>query len=262
MTTIRTTEDFIRVMDSNPEFLEAVRSRLLTREILELPATVQRLAETLELFIETTNRRLSALESNQVQIITRLGSLETKSDSLESNQVQIITRLGALETKTDSLDTRVGSLETKVDSLIVDVGEIRGYHAQEIAKRRATLIPRRLGFRTKRILSLQEIVDIIDAADTSGIPDGDLASFEDADLLILVTDDEGAERYVTVEVSYTIYPRDVERVVRNAKFLTDWTGLPAHPAVAGIRVNWRAEPAVESGEVFFHRIPARLFRAN
>ena len=60
MTTILTEEDFIRAMDSNPAFLEAARSRLLTREILELPATVQRLSDTLERFIESTNRRMDA----------------------------------------------------------------------------------------------------------------------------------------------------------------------------------------------------------
>lgn len=110
-----------------------------------------------------------------------------------------------------------------------------------------------------RLLSLEEIADIMDDADTSGISEDDLISFENAAMLILATDDEGAERYVPVEVSHTIYPRHVSRAVRNAKFLTSWTGLPAYPAVAGIDVNWRAEPSVESGEVFFFRIPERLF---
>ena len=227
MTTIRTTEDFIRVMDSNPEFLEAVRSRLLTREILELPATVQRLTQTLERFIESTNRRLDALEANQTQIVTRL----------------------------DSLTDDVGTLK-------VDVGNIRGVHARDMAIRRATLIPRRMGFQLKRLLSLDEIAEIVDIADTSGNSKDDLISFEGADMIMLATDAVGSDRYVPVEVSYTIYPRDIDRATRNAKFLTSWTGLPAHPAVAGVRVNWRAEPAVESGGVFFYRIPEQALTAE
>ena len=114
----------------------------------------------------------------------------------------------------------------------------------------------------KSLLSLQEIVDIMDDADTSAISEDDLNGFEDAAMLILATDDEGVERYMPVEVSYTIHPRHVARAIRNAKFITSWTGLPAHPVVAGIDVNWRAEPSVESGEVFFYRIPERLFMAD
>ena len=227
MTTIRTEEDFIRVMDSNPAFLEAVRSRLLTREILELPATVQRLSETLERFIENTNRRLDVLT-------TDVATLTTKVDSLTED----------------------------VSTLKVDVGDIRGVHARDAAIRRATLIPRRMGFQLKRILSLDEIVEIVDGADTSGVSRDALISFEEADLIMLATDGEGSDCYVPVEVSYTIYPKDTDRAIRNAEFLTSWTGLPAHAGVAGIRVNWRSESAVESGDVFFYRIPVQVLGAD
>ena len=152
-------------------------------------------------------------------------------------------------------DQTVGHL----DALLGDARQILNFEVRKLAIRRAILIPRRLGFRMKRLLSLQEKVDIMDAADTSGISEDDLTSFENAAMLILATDDEGVERYVPVEVSYTIYPRHVERVARNAEFLTSWTGLPAHPAVAGIDVSRRAKPAVESGAVYFYGIPERPF---
>ena len=37
MTTISSIEDLMRVLDENPTWLEAMRARLLTRELLELP---------------------------------------------------------------------------------------------------------------------------------------------------------------------------------------------------------------------------------
>lgn len=55
MTTINTIEDLIRLLDENPEWLEALRARLLTRELVEMPLTLAR-------FIETTTRRCDALE--------------------------------------------------------------------------------------------------------------------------------------------------------------------------------------------------------
>ena len=37
MATINTIEDLFRILDENPQWLEALRARLLTRELLELP---------------------------------------------------------------------------------------------------------------------------------------------------------------------------------------------------------------------------------
>ena len=54
-TTIDTIEDLIRVLDENPEWLEALRARLLTRELLEMP---QKLAA----FVEATERRFEAID--------------------------------------------------------------------------------------------------------------------------------------------------------------------------------------------------------
>lgn len=56
MTTINTIEDLIRLLDENPEWVEALRARLLTRELVEMPQTLAR-------FVETTNRRCDALEN-------------------------------------------------------------------------------------------------------------------------------------------------------------------------------------------------------
>ncbi len=40
MTTINTIEDLIRLLDENPEWAEALRARLLTRQLMELPETL------------------------------------------------------------------------------------------------------------------------------------------------------------------------------------------------------------------------------
>ena len=53
MTTINTIEDFVRVMDDNPEWLEAVRARLLTREVLELPRRMEELTAVVHQMAET-----------------------------------------------------------------------------------------------------------------------------------------------------------------------------------------------------------------
>ncbi|MXX25648.1 MAG: hypothetical protein F4Z82_09435 [Caldilineaceae bacterium SB0668_bin_21] len=61
-TAINTIEDLVRIMDNHPEWVEAMRVRLLSREVLELPQTMARLTETVDSFAASTNKRLDAVE--------------------------------------------------------------------------------------------------------------------------------------------------------------------------------------------------------
>ena len=58
MTTINTMEDLMQLLDGNPEWLEAVRARVLTRELLELPELFrQQRAEFMQLTAEFAQHR-------------------------------------------------------------------------------------------------------------------------------------------------------------------------------------------------------------
>ena len=70
-TTIATVEDLVRVLDEIPGWLEALRVRLLTRELLELPKTM---AE----FVATTNRRFEEVDR-------RFDASDRRFDRLESD---------------------------------------------------------------------------------------------------------------------------------------------------------------------------------
>ena len=61
MTTINTVEEIIEALDTNPALMEALRARLLTRELLEMP-------ERLAAFEVATNTRLDALEASHVRL--------------------------------------------------------------------------------------------------------------------------------------------------------------------------------------------------
>ena len=83
MTTINNIEDLVRVLDEHPEWLEAVRTRLLTRELLELPQTIAR-----------SDERLARIEENQAEL--------TKSqDALVRGHAQLAEALARLEARQD-----------------------------------------------------------------------------------------------------------------------------------------------------------------
>ena len=119
------------------------------------------------------------------------------------------------------------------------------------------------GFDLKRTLARTEIWAMIRAADTSGIAREDVRSFSAADIIMLVTDADGADRYIAAEVSYTVHWNDVERAIRNAELIARFTGRPAHPLVAGVDVNERVRKfAIETGKALWSQLPDRMVQAD
>ena len=127
--------------------------------------------------------------------------------------------------------------------------------ARQDALHIAARIVRLVGCRDYRVLDLGDLLDMIDDADTSGIPANELASFENADIIVEATHrDNGESHYIAVEASYTGNWRDVDRATRNAGYLTRFTGRPAHAVVAAQRIRPGIERMVERGEVHWAQI--------
>lgn len=74
-TTIHTIDDLIRILDDNPEWADALRARLLTKELIGLPekftqfvAEINSFVAEVHRFVEGTNRRFDALENSMASI--------------------------------------------------------------------------------------------------------------------------------------------------------------------------------------------------
>ena len=230
MTVINTMEDLIRSLDENPKWVEALRVRLLTRELIELP---EKFAE----FVKVTNKRFDKLEG--------------KYDKLEG-------RFDELEKRFDKLEERFDRLESQVQSLQDDVGMLKGAHARSAAIREASSIAREMDFYRTKNLSQDDLWALIDRANTLGIPNNVLRSFRRADLIMEATDQDGETCYIAVEISFTVNGRDTARALRNAEFLTRFTGKPAHAAVVGLRRDDRVHDLIERGEVFWYQLDAEI----
>ena len=216
---IATVEDLVHVLDEHPHWLEAVRSRLLTRELLELP---QKLAE----FAADTERRFETLER----------------------------RLEALERRFDALERRFDALERQLDQLRTDVAPLKAAHARNEARHEADLMAEEQGLTLVHTLDREEIRDLVRSSDTDGISKHELRSFRLADIVLRATDNAGAECYLAVEVSYTANGRDTSRAQRNARFLTRFTGRRAYAVVAGLRFDERIRRSVESGAIAWYQL--------
>lgn len=209
--TINSIQDLVRVLDEHPEWVEALRVRLLTREVLELP---QRLAD----FVAAANQRFEAIEA-------RLDRVDDDLSTLKAGQARIQD----------------------------DLSVLKGGHARNAAERQAVLIAEDLGFEYVRTLTIVDVRDLVRSHDTADIPVNDLRSFRLADLIVEATD-AGESCYVAAEISFTANGRDTKRALRNAGFLTRFTGRRAYAVIASVQVDDRIRGVLDEGDVSWYRL--------
>ena len=224
---IATVNDLVRILDEHPQWLEALRERLLTREVLDLP---QQLAE----FAANTDRRFEVVERQLEAQGRRLGRVE---DQLEEQGRQL-------------------------KQLRDDIGPIKAAHVRNAARNAADMMVEAQGLEFVDILDRKELGAMVRSSDTRGISKGDLDSFRFADMVLRATDAEGADCYVAVEVSYTANGRDTDRAIRNAEYLTRFTGSRALAVVAGRRFDDRISKAVKSGAVAWYELSAQALEVD
>ena len=224
MTTLNNIEDFIRVLDEHPEWLEAARSRLLSRALLDLPEEFARFAAEVRQFVEAIDRRFAALETS-------------------------------LEALAESTDRRLTAIEDDVGVLRNQMGDVRGRIVYDIVRDEAPLLAGSMGFQFSAILHRGDLQRLTQANDVSWMLPQALQSFQRADLVIEANNPDGELHYIVVEISYTVNGHDTTRAVRNAGYLTRITGVPATPAVAGVVLDHHVQDSVAAEGIFWYSIP-------
>jgi len=284
MDTINTIDDFLQVLDENPKWVEALRARLLSRQLIELPEKFAQFIEAtdkrfenfeqrLDRFIEATDKRFEMLEQRFEMLDKRFEMLEQRFERLEQRLDRFIEatdkRFENLETRVQSIQNDVSILKdaqvqnaTRIQSIQNDLGMLKGAHARNAAIGEAPHIAQDMGFNWTTNLSQKNLWDLTKISDTSGIPTNELRSFHRADLIMEATGREGETCYIAVEISFTVNGRDTTRALRNAGFLTKFTGKPAYAAVVGLRRDDRVQDSIESGQVFWYQLPMEVLQAE
>ena len=223
MTSINNIEDLVRVLDEHPEWLEAVRARLLTRELLELPQVV----------------------ADQAQ---RMDELAQRMDELTNTVNELVNELRLTNRRLDRLQD--------------DVGWLKGRIIYDIVRNDAALIADEMSFRLEQTLARADLRRLTEGQDLSDFARGEMRSFHRADLVMQVADNAGNPHYIAVEASFTVNGRDSRHALRNAELLTRFTGIPAVAAVAGVRYDWDLKDQVESEQLHWYEIPAEDLEAE
>jgi hypothetical protein len=117
MTTINDISDLVRILRENPDWAEAVRSVLLTQELLSFPERFNEFVELTRENNELVNRRLERLEEGQQR-------LERDVAELKSDVVQLKTDVGALNGNDTERRARENILNIAKDELDLSRGSI------------------------------------------------------------------------------------------------------------------------------------------
>ena len=229
---IDTIEDLVRVLDEHPEWRDALRSRLLSRELLEMPAQ-------LASFIAATREQFALIDQRFAEIDRQFAEVDQRFEAI---------------------DKRFEEAAAERQSMRDDIGILKGAHARNVAERRVGLIARSLGLRDRRLLSGADLFDLARNADAP-MHSNEIQSYVEADLVFEAEDDGGGIQYVAVEVSYTANGRDTARAMRNAALITRFTERPCRPVVASLHIDERIADAIEAGRVSWYRLPAEAMQA-
>ena len=231
-------------LDSNPEYLHDMRTRLLMPDLIALPeqfaqlvGLVTELSASFHDFAAATDRRLTSLE-------TSVGVLKTDVSTLKEDVGTLKADVGTLKADVGTLKTDVASLQTKtnVASLQTNVASLNGSDLENRARLNILNIAmNELGLTRSRILlatgrdTEPGLLATINAAEEAG-----LITEQQADH-VLVTDiiirarrvDDKQYVHAVFEVSRTIRLDDITRAHGRAATVASATGEPTIAAVVG-----------------------------
>ena len=246
MTTVNDFADILRIIREQPEWGDALRSALLSKELLEMPQT---LAE----FVKATNQRLAALEEDvaelkagQARLEEGQARLEERQIRLEERQIRLEERQIRLEEGQARLEESHVRLERSFAKLDGDVGNLKGdayelkvgNHIQSIIGQHTDIMPIRV-LKGSRAPNDMEFLNPIYEAKRKGL----ITERERIDAFAVDIVMEGrreaddATVFIVVEVSRTIGDSDVNRALDRANIVQRATGKQAIPAVIGVFVD-------------------------
>ena len=258
--TVQDFEDLLRLLDERPEWQAALRQRVLTGELLEVPRLMRETAESqarTQQVLEAFGRRLDQREQQidelaqlmkqlalRVDEIARqLEQLTRRVDVLAQRVEEIAAQLAQLTRRVDALAERVDQLAQQVEQLTKQMNEMARQFAQyrrDTDQLKGMMLEMRYAqrpyayfkdlIRRARTLSVDELYDLLEGLNLTEAEVRDVVA---CDALIFGRDPEdGKPTYLLLEASWTIDLEDVERASRRAALLSR-AGLTVVPVVAG-----------------------------
>jgi DNA repair exonuclease SbcCD ATPase subunit len=246
--TVRDFNDLMRLLDRHPEWVEALRQRLLTRELLDSPktlrrlslrvgrveravedlkATVQDLAQSVQALTQSVAALIQAQQQRDEAFAAFRAEVDRRFAELAEAQRRHYEEFAAhrqefLEYRAET-DRRFAELATAIQALAQRVDNLDGLVRGWVHEDRYRTRPRRYRrlLLDPHILSTEAREALLRQAEAAGrLTPEEAAELEDADVLVQGRSRAtGGEAFRVVEVSAKVDTDDVERAVKRAEIL-------------------------------------------
>ena len=223
-TPINTFQDILDALERDPALRDALRRHILSEELLQLPAAFAAFVEAQRDF----NERVDAFIETQ-----------TRWNEAQARWNQEQTRWNA------NTEARMGRMES-------DMSSLKGEYARSRTIQDAPGIAADMGLEYVRTLTNDDLRRMAGNSLTRDTA----RSFRNADLVIEATDGNET-RYIAMEISFTADRREVDRALRNANLISQFTGKTALPAVASVRNDHDIQADLDAGTVYWHPLEDR-----
>ena len=247
---------------SQREYVDGLKTQidaqsLVVQSVVEQQAASAAIHKALTEGINNLNSRFDGLTARVDGLTARFDGLAGTVNDLTTTVSDLTTTVSDLTATVNGLTARVDGLTAKVDGLTDDIAVVKGGHARSAMLRNAALVADALDCQLIAEVPQGVLLGFAKIAEANGEPYNDVQSFKNADMVLHVVNSDNQPGYITVEASFTIGDRDVNRAIRNAGYLSRYTGLLAYPVVAGVDILPDAQERVDNGEARLYRIQRR-----
>lgn len=228
-------ERLLQALQDDPEFLAQVRSLVLSAELVQLPERFAQFAAHVTAFIqrqEEFNARQEEFNADFRAFIQRQEKTNARQEEFNARQEETNARM-----------------EERMQRITEDLGVLKGHAAGRIAREMSDDIAEHLGYEITQQLNGSDLRAMLRGSRPDDIPSSVRRSFYVADLVAKVEDQDGNELFLAVEASYTADERDTRRAIRNAEFISRFTGMTAVPVVASLENDHAVQQLVDGGQV-------------
>ena len=215
MAEISTFQDLLDLLDSNPEYVEALRVRLLTPELIALPAKFAELVAKFDEFVSAANRRFETLETDMKTLkddVAALKGSDTERRARE-NILNIakdelgLTRGRILLGGSRDMDPQLRAAAEQAETQgLIDGNEVDNLHVADII------------IRARRTVDKQQVYAVFEVSRTINNRDIDRAH-DRARSLAVITNNET----IAAVIGESAQPQQRERAVEKDV----WVVVPA-----------------------------------
>ncbi len=232
MTSINNIDDLARILREQPEWADAIRSLLLSKELLDLPNQFAKFVETTNRNFQLVYERLERLESDVAVLKTDMTTVKADVAEVKADVAEVKADVAVIKTDMGQVKGQVGNAlginyEIKIEK---NIGSIAGQHLQV----------RRINILKGAWIGLApSLRDLIEQAEDDGIITEE-QNYE-LGLTDLIFDgrrrDDASTIHVAAEISVTIGNTDITRATERADILRAVIKQPVVPAVIGSRID-------------------------